>query len=90
MAPLRIHRQCRRRQPSAFNDESPSGRRNDQRARVRVLLAEQGEDALRGLVGLREHARAGLLQDLSFVNLVISAAMSTSRMRDSDAVRFSW
>ena len=27
---------------------------------------------------------------LSFVNFVISAAMSTSRIRDSDAVRFSW
>ena len=27
---------------------------------------------------------------LSFVNFVISAAMSTSRMRDSEAVRFSW
>ena len=26
----------------------------------------------------------------SFVNLVISDAMSTSRIRDSDAVRFSW
>src|SRR3954451_11823255 len=26
----------------------------------------------------------------SFVNFVISDAMSTSRMRDSDAVRFSW
>ena len=27
---------------------------------------------------------------LYFVNLVISAAMSTSRIRDSEAVRFSW
>src|SRR6187401_873262 len=26
----------------------------------------------------------------NFVNFVISAAMSTSRMRDSEAVRFSW
>src|SRR6185503_8533623 len=29
-----------------------------------ALLAEQGEDALGRLVGLREHARAGLLQDV--------------------------
>src|ERR671930_1134501 len=34
-----------------------------------VALAQEREDALRGLVGLREHARAGLLQDLELGEL---------------------
>src|SRR5919109_3692338 len=34
-----------------------------------VALAQEREDALRGLVGLREHARAGLLQDLELREL---------------------
>src|SRR3954469_2672309 len=34
------------------------------RDRRSVLAAEQRQDGLRGLVGLREHARAGLLKDL--------------------------
>src|SRR3954463_12045756 len=34
-----------------------------------LVLAEQREDALRRLVGLREHARAGLLQDLQLGEL---------------------
>ena len=65
----------RRRQVDAFTEPRrlPEERSEDRphRAghRVRPRLAQQRQDALRGLVGLREHARAGLLQDVELREL---------------------
>ena len=48
-------------------------------------LAQEREDALRALVGLGQHRRAGLREDLQLVKFTISWATSTSRMRLSEA-----
>ena len=54
------------------------------------LLAQQREHALRGLVGLREHARAGLLQDVQLRELGHLRRHVHVADARSDAVRFSW